>query len=251
MQIGWVDELSPLLTCDITDNYLDGVGDDTHSWAYDGFRNVKWNGEYESYGPSNEGSPVWKIGDTLGCHFTQHASNSEFEISFSLNGVNFGAAYHIRSNKNINTKYYPAISLAEEQSIVINIGQIPFSYFPRGNKYEYQPVISSLSETHRNTVISDESLIIQHKVPPQDVTTSDSENVKIVDFSNEIIENFCLEDEKYNSVNAIFSLGQELVKAELARRGLKVGGTPAERAERLFAVRGLDENDIPQKLKKK
>ncbi len=43
----------------------------------------------------------------------------------------------------------------------------------------------------------------------------------------------------------------EHLKADLARRGLKCGGTHAERAERLWRVRGLAADQVPPALKKK
>jgi hypothetical protein len=39
------------------------------------------------------------------------------------------------------------------------------------------------------------------------------------------------------------------LKAELERRGLKAGGSLDERANRLFSVRGLKENEISKKIK--
>ena len=39
MQIGWADEA---FQCDPLSGQ--GVGDNEHSWAYDGFRSKKWNG---------------------------------------------------------------------------------------------------------------------------------------------------------------------------------------------------------------
>lgn len=42
-----------------------------------------------------------------------------------------------------------------------------------------------------------------------------------------------------SSVEQLERLGLDVLKEELMRRGLKCGGTLAERAARLFSVRGL------------
>jgi hypothetical protein len=56
----------------------------------------------------------------------------------------------------------------------------------------------------------------------------------------------------YTSADVVARLhGIEAITAELKRRGLKAGGTKAERAERLVLVRGLSPEDIPSKLKAK
>lgn len=72
MQIGWV---APNYTGDASQG--NGVGDDTFSWAYDGYRQLRWhNGASESW------SNKWKTGDTvclaLDC--------KRGELRFALNG---------------------------------------------------------------------------------------------------------------------------------------------------------------------
>merc|ERR1712166_1286972 len=72
MQIGWV---TPNYTGDASQG--NGVGDDTFSWAYDGYRQLRWrNGASESW------SNKWKTGDTvclaLDC--------KRGELRFALNG---------------------------------------------------------------------------------------------------------------------------------------------------------------------
>ena len=57
MQVGWADQF---FKGDSENG--DGVGDDQHSWAYDGCRQQKWNGEApEDYGAA------WSAGDVVGC----------------------------------------------------------------------------------------------------------------------------------------------------------------------------------------
>jgi splicing factor 3A subunit 3 len=50
---------------------------------------------------------------------------------------------------------------------------------------------------------------------------------------------------------ALAELGPLAIKRQLAVRGLKCGGTPVQRAERLWAVRGMDVQQIPAKHRAK
>ena len=64
----------------------EGVGDDTHSWAFDGNRVCKWgDGNKESYGK------MWKDGDILGCLATMDGSKNTIE--FFLNDKSMGVAF--------------------------------------------------------------------------------------------------------------------------------------------------------------
>ena len=55
----------------------------------------------------------------------------------------------------------------------------------------------------------------------------------------------------YASVQELEALGDDRLKAVLERRGLKGGGTAQERAKRLWSVKDLAFEDIPNKLKAK
>ncbi|KAK8791921.1 hypothetical protein WA158_005298 [Blastocystis sp. Blastoise] len=100
-----------------------GVGDDNHSYSFDGVRGKKWNNSKdESYGQK------WSVGDVIGCLI----DIDNRQISFSLNGKTLGTCF-----ENINTIYglYPACSLENEESILINLGQTQFEYdIPYGYK---------------------------------------------------------------------------------------------------------------------
>lgn len=50
------------------------------------------------------------------------------------------------------------------------------------------------------------------------------------------------------SVEQLELLGLDLLKEELRRRGLKCGGTLAERAGRLFSIRGLTPDQVDPAL---
>jgi len=62
----------------------DGVGDDSHSWGFDGNRVSKWgDGSSSSYGKG------WKDGDILGCL----ASLDDKKVEFFLNDESMGVAF--------------------------------------------------------------------------------------------------------------------------------------------------------------
>ena len=81
MQIGWANQgFVP------KEHEGAGLGDDAHSWAYDGLRQKKWNGANSvTYG---EGAK-WKAGDVVGCCIDIDTGS----IRFLLNGKDLGAAY--------------------------------------------------------------------------------------------------------------------------------------------------------------
>ena len=60
-----------------------------------------------------------------------------------------------------------------------------------------------------------------------------------------------LETDEFSLIENIEKLGNEWLKKELMRRGLKCGGTLQEKALRLFSVRGILPQDINPKLKSK
>jgi len=57
-----------------------------------------------------------------------------------------------------------------------------------------------------------------------------------------------LDLDKYNTVQELEQVGLEVLKAALMCRGLKCGGTLQQRAERLFSVKGLSQDNIPPSL---
>ena len=52
----------------------------------------------------------------------------------------------------------------------------------------------------------------------------------------------------YDAAEDLEQLGLEVLKTALMCRGLKCGGTLQQRAERLFSVKGLEQDDIPYSL---
>ena len=111
-----------------------GVGDDATSFAYDGYRKVKWNKDRKEYGK------IWDIGDVVGVCIDMDKRN----IEYFLNGDTLGNAfYNIPKGENI--AFFPAISLSRGESVLFNFGQRPFKY----NYKNYQPFDTPLSKVNK------------------------------------------------------------------------------------------------------
>ena len=156
MQIGWADKLY-----NGHSRRGRGVGDHSHSWAYDGLRCKKWNTSATTYGHR------WKVGDVIGCMVdlggggspttgTTGGSNGDGSgssaadahsedggtaaitspsstkdttwISFFCNGEDLGVAF---SNIRIAGVLHPAVSLNLGQAVRFNFGESSFRFPPR------------------------------------------------------------------------------------------------------------------------
>ena len=94
----------------------DGVGDDTHSFAYDGHRVKKWNGAQIDYGEA------WSTGDIIGTLIDFKSK----EVMFWRNSKFLGVAFNgIPTGE--NCAYFPAISMEKGQRVTFNFGLSPIS----------------------------------------------------------------------------------------------------------------------------
>nr|KAJ3422335.1 hypothetical protein HK105_000154 [Polyrhizophydium stewartii] len=106
MQIGWASE-----KCHFNSEAGTGVGDDEHSYAYDGHRMKRWHAELDnnSYGRS------WSPGDTV----TSVIDLDQCTITYYLNGESMGVAF-----ESIDPwqTWYPAVSLSSDQMGLFRFG---------------------------------------------------------------------------------------------------------------------------------
>jgi hypothetical protein len=113
-QIGWSQLMTPFTT-------HNGVGDDTTSYACDGYRKVKWHSGKEVYGQ------LWDIGDVIGVGIDMEKR----EIEYFINGNSMGIAFtNIPVGENI--AYFPSISFSAEERVSFNFGKSPLLYKYRG-----------------------------------------------------------------------------------------------------------------------
>jgi len=115
MQVGWC-------THKCRFNREEGVGDTSNSFAFDGYREAKWNCR-----KSNKYGSVWEAGDIVTCLLD--VDNGE--CSFLLNGKDLGVAF---SDVDVgpNLAYFPALSVAYKEVAFCNFGSLPFTYPQEG-----------------------------------------------------------------------------------------------------------------------
>lgn len=153
MQIGWASR-EFIASLEGTDG--NGVGDDPHSWAYDGSRRLKWHENNEEYGREivdvNSSKVVgsvdgpWQAGDVVGC-ILEITGPQNFSIAFTLNGRFLGTAFREslvlssegpkagggvrspeREGSGSGLVLFPALSLEEGEVVLVNVGQHGFRY---------------------------------------------------------------------------------------------------------------------------
>ena len=118
MQLGWADTSFRAVATEGK-----GCGDDPHSWAYDGYRCLKWTqNKKDKYGKR------WKAGDVIG----MAVDIDNKTVSFSLNGEwenEMGLAF---TGVNFEGGVYPCMTLLRGERVQINIGTTdnPFIYSP-------------------------------------------------------------------------------------------------------------------------
>jgi len=140
VQVGWVDSAYE----GNADNG-EGVGDDEHSWAFDGWRMYLW------HKTSIEWGARWDKGDTVGCAI----DFDEGTMSFSLNGfgpeVDMGTAFR---NFSFDGSLYPCVSFNKRESVQFNFGATSFRTAPPPG---YRPFIEHINAVQeRNLKIKEE-----------------------------------------------------------------------------------------------
>lgn len=122
MQIGWATKLA----------FFDseegiGVGDEVHSFGYDGCRNLFWyKGDSSPYGDE-----PWKVGDFIGVYFDVDNGT----MSYYVNGKDLGVCFKFdeeeRNQHLVDEEgFFPAFSFTSYQHAIINFGHRPFQYPP-------------------------------------------------------------------------------------------------------------------------
>ena len=102
-----------------------GVGDEIHSFGYDGFRLCFWNKEHKKYGK------VWDYGDIIGVCLDL----DNYKVEYYQNGEKLGIA-PINIERGKGVAYFPAVSLGEFQKCCFNFGATNLVY----NYPGYEPM---------------------------------------------------------------------------------------------------------------
>ncbi|KAI5710851.1 hypothetical protein M8J75_011965 [Diaphorina citri] len=155
MQVGW---------CTVLCKFMAemGVGDTTHSYAYDGQRKKKWNVAAQNYGET------WFAGDIIGTVIDLN----EGTIEFYRNGFSMGIAFE-KIQTGPGMAYFPAVSLSSGESVVANFGGSPFKYPLSG----YEPIqLAPLKESIKANIVLDwvRNLLTLEEMKPEFQTSSHS-----------------------------------------------------------------------------
>ncbi|EGZ05726.1 hypothetical protein PHYSODRAFT_362482 [Phytophthora sojae] len=225
VQIGWADS-----TFEANSETGDGVGDHERSWAYDGARQVKWNGgKDEEYAADDS----WSKNDVIGCMLDL----DEGTVAFTRNGVDLGVAFRNVKHTSSDQGFFPAISVEQTEILLVNVGSQPFLYEAPG----FDPVIdaieaensgaSAASEAVNEASVSVSSNDTSVSSAPDDAEkqsnarTSETNTPKIAKEPEKksIPSEPAIDLMKFETVESLEALGLERLKEELARRDLKCG----------------------------
>jgi hypothetical protein len=222
----------------------DGVGDCQYSWGYDGNRSIKLHNEItEPYGGES-----WKEGDVIGCCYDKQTSS----ISFYRNGDALGTAFVLSHPPD---SLFPAISCNPGEVVGLRVFQQELEYQPTGSVSIGD--VLALEDVSLDNLLSMEDADGDKSADETTGTSLDegaaSEQKAIADTTpaerqSSDFKVEPLELEKFDSVEQLEALGLDRLKGALMALELKCGGSLRERAERLFAVRGLRPTDYPPKL---
>jgi hypothetical protein len=250
VQLGWADSL---FRGDDVEG--DGVGDDPHSWAFDGCRHVKWScGKKKEYGEA----VGWKQGDIVGCMLNVDLG----QISFTANGRDVGIAF--QNIPNSDDGLFAALSLEDNEAVEITISRRNLRFSP---PLGYEPLeTASLVPTlahHDNEHITNKTCHVdgpaettQIQEPgglancgealtsqsPQlfvSAAASASPMVSYIANSAHIVP-IALDLSTFETASALEKLGLDRLKSALLAIGAKCGGTLKDRASRLFSTKGRD-----------
>eukprot|EP00985_Skeletonema_marinoi_P005475 scaffold2375_cov114-Skeletonema_marinoi.AAC.3 len=257
-QIGWI--RVPTTSKDDVEIFLpnsdtgDGVGDDNVSFGYDGSRKLKFNGGTDTAYGSVQGSKEkelveWNAGDILASWCRRSTDGKTIEIGYLLNGNDLGVAFSIAAGSN-DFGYYPALSLNLGEVVDINLGP-EFSHDVKEGCVGVSHLSKTSSdESHEEGVSSKPEAKSYDDAPPQKrPRDEDSMTMSRPASANATaaIDTFDLNN--CSSVQELLKLGSDRLKSILLSMGIKCGGTPEQRADRLFSLKGLRREDYPQKSK--
>jgi len=235
----------------------DGVGDDNASYGYDGSRGLKFHGGKEE---SISSETAWKAGDVLGCYCK--LTSDGMEIGYSVNGEDLGVAF-TDSNTGDKFSYYPGVSLNLNETVDVNIGP-DFAYEVKKGCTGASELVKT--ETDIDASGDDDTLqenskkqltAVDDNAPPKkrsrDESSAEKKTTESTNQANkqseEAEETFDLN--KCSSIDELKEMDPDRLKNILLSMGVKCGGTPDDRANRLFSLKGLRRDEYPKKVRGK
>lgn len=245
-QIGWATaQFSP------TSDTGDGVGDDAHSFAYDGSRRICLHqSESKEYPKAVAGQPqqpsIWKAGDVVGCLWNR----TKGTLSFQLNGRDLGLAYEINNPKEDNgTILFPAASCNADEILELHLRHSEMVHAPKdviavgdvlAAEEEKDLSFSAGAEETAETATSEKDDVNDKKVAAVESAKKAAPKPEV------IVEPLDLDN--FETIDQLEAEGLDRLKGALMAIGVKCGGTLRQRAERLLSLKGLEQKDFPTKL---
>ena len=158
-------------------NKSNGVGDDIHSYGYDGFRLSCWNEKENRYGK------VWDYGDIIGVCLDLDKK----QIEFFQNGESLGVAKNnIESGDGI--AYFPGLSFSGHEKCAFNFGAFPFVYSYPG----YEPIDIPKSQYNGSFEVTSSLLQILNQCKLFDVLDDDYTDIYFRNLVNQKIFYFLI-----------------------------------------------------------
>ena len=231
VQLGWCDTaFAPDMAAG------DGVGDHTHSWAYDGARGLRWNGEPVEYGAKWAEGDVVRATLTLAAAVAAGGDDGPFTatMAFALNGEPQGTAF-VLEGVPPDARFYPALSLETGEVVRLRLPPLaaPAAAAADADGGDTSVLACRVAATPVSAEPCPQPAAAVGPPPPPPAAAQ-------------------FDIAAATSVAALRAAGVsgEVLKAELAARGLKAGGTWDERAARIVAIHNLHPDAYPAKLRK-
>ena len=133
IQIGWVDS-----AYEGNAEGGEGVGDDAHSWAFDGWRVYLWHEVLSDWGTK------WSPGDVVGCAIDIDSKLMSFYLNGHGEEIGMGPAFEGFVHYG---GLYPCASFNRNERIQFNFGHTPFKYAPPPGYSPFNDHVLSLFES--------------------------------------------------------------------------------------------------------
>ena len=184
------------------------------------------------------------------------------EIGYSVNGKDLGVAFTV-SNTGDRFSYYPAVSLNLNEIVDVNIGP-DFAYDVKKGCISACELVKTETDIDASGEEDDtlqenskkQLTAVDNNAPPskksRDESTAHSAEKKTTNQvikQSEEIETFDLN--KCSSIDELKQMDPDRLKNILLSMGVKCGGTPDDRANRLFLLKGLRRDEYPKKVRGK
>lgn len=193
VQIGWVDSA---YTGDSEGGL--GVGDDSHSWAYDGWRLFLWHEISTPWGVK------WNIGDTVGCLLDSDLRVMSFTLNGFSNEIQMGKAFE---NFEYSGSLYPCASFNKKEKIQFNFGEKPFKHDPPLGYLAFHEHITTVNVENNKLIHKINNTIFQHICVNNSITCTKSVDTVVSNlpgFTQQPLDNNSKPDNEVKSTSKIF-----------------------------------------------